>query len=322
MIEIPKWRWHLVDSLAHGRAFWPVHMKLSDPDSDGSLILEVEEAMKSGSLPRMKQIVQKARERLDKMLSSFSKEESKRALQTPRFDISDAVFLKSDVPYERWDEYVKSLPALCVPFSEFWMTWAWRDEDRAANTEFASHLRHTKHEDGSSTLNIQTYIDLPSKGNISEKEEIILRIEGDLELDDFMKGLKINTKESDIIMFVPLLHSLALLGCRNVKTVEVNPPRQIRRRTQQTHGVALCSYRVVIIGNGKSANYSHHEGGGKQGVSICRGHFKTYDEHGLFGNRKGTWWWQNHARGNYESGVVVRDYVVTRKEIPTDYEHK
>jgi len=177
-----KWRWLLVDSLAHGRKFWPVHLKLSTPDSDGQLMLEIEEAKASKDLLRLKQVANQLRDRLSKAFSSFSDEEAKRTLRTPRFDISSAVFLKNDIPYEQWDEYVRSLPALCIPFSEFWMIWGWRSEDGGKDTDFASRLWRNPKEDGSSVIGIETYVDLPSTGNLTEQEEIIMRIDGGIGL--------------------------------------------------------------------------------------------------------------------------------------------
>ena len=66
-----------------------------------------------------------------------------------------------------------------------------------------------------------------------------------------------------------------------------------------------------------------HEGqsetaGLKKALHICRGHFKDYSKHGLFGKYKGLYWWDSHVRGSTEEGVVVKDYAVKpKREEPT-----
>lgn len=272
-------------------------------------MVELEDAKKSGNIVQMKDVAQRARQTIDSMIVTFSSEESRRTLCTPRFDISSAVFIKNDISYDKWNDYVRSLPALSVPFPEFWMIWGWYDGDRDAS--FASRLKQSSRQDGSGLLSIETFVDIPGKNSATE-EQLVIKIEGELELNAEMKATEIRTEGNDIILFIPLLHSLALLGCRNVKTTEAIAPRQLRRQVMRTHGVALCSYHIVTIGNNKSKSQARPDGGGHRGISICRGHFKTYDEHGLFGSRKGTWWWQSTARGGYEDGVTVRDYVLDR----------
>ena len=50
----------------------------------------------------------------------------------------------------------------------------------------------------------------------------------------------------------------------------------------------------------------------KQGLHICRGHFKDYTRgRGLFGRFKGLYWWDSQVRGTAEKGIVVKDYRVS-----------
>jgi len=39
-----------------------------------------------------------------------------------------------------------------------------------------------------------------------------------------------------------------------------------------------------------------------------RGHYKEYGEKGLFGKRKGVFWWSPHLAGDKRAGIVTKDY--------------
>jgi hypothetical protein len=118
-------------------------------------------------------------------------------------------------------------------------------------------------------------------------------------------------KKSANFAAAPSLYALALMGCKNSSLAAVTPSRQQLRYAQRVNGVALVSYNVVTI---KSKRNPPHSGSGRPvahrgtAMHICRGHFKTYDNGKLFGNRAGTWWWADHARGDGSNGVIVKDY--------------
>ena len=48
-----------------------------------------------------------------------------------------------------------------------------------------------------------------------------------------------------------------------------------------------------------------------QRLHLCRGHFKDYREHGLFGRQRGIYWWDMQARGKAAMGEVRKDYRVS-----------
>ena len=52
-------------------------------------------------------------------------------------------------------------------------------------------------------------------------------------------------------------------------------------------------------------------------LHICRGHFKDFSNHGLFGKYRGTYWWPMHTRGSSDNGLVVKDYRVLASNTPT-----
>jgi hypothetical protein len=48
-----------------------------------------------------------------------------------------------------------------------------------------------------------------------------------------------------------------------------------------------------------------------QALHICRGHFKDYRQHGLFGKLKAIFWWDQALRGSEGDGVIQKTYKVT-----------
>lgn len=48
----------------------------------------------------------------------------------------------------------------------------------------------------------------------------------------------------------------------------------------------------------------------QRALHICRGHFKTYQDQGLFGKHKGTFWVPMHLRGTAEEGIVRKEYKI------------
>ena len=71
------------------------------------------------------------------------------------------------------------------------------------------------------------------------------------------------------------------------RTVEIRPIRRIIETEKQNRNVS-----------------------GSVALHMCRGHFKDYREHGLFGKEKGIYWWDAHVRGKAENGIVDKDYRV------------
>lgn len=316
MSQDVRWRWLLTDALAHGRKWYnPLHSSFVDTPEYTALHEQYEE---EGDLRAKLNIAKLMAKLLGNKLAAFycgfNHVEAAKILKTPRFDISDA-FIKADIP-DSQEDYFAKLPSLAIPFPEFWIEWQWSGDNRTAH--FCCRIVSSYPlEDGYVRLKMTTFAWLPRD---DKQDESCLKYEATafLSADRKIERLLVegeHTKSEGILMF-PCIHAMALLGCKNVKTTEMRAPRPLRRNVERTFGVALCSYRVVTIVQGKKQRGSevskHHAGG--RAMSICRGHFKTYDEHGLFGNKKGTWWWQDHVRGEYECGVVVKDYALQVKK--------
>jgi len=48
----------------------------------------------------------------------------------------------------------------------------------------------------------------------------------------------------------------------------------------------------------------------QKALHICRGHFKDYRKSGLFGKIAGIFWWDQHARGSADCGIVKSTHVI------------
>jgi hypothetical protein len=112
------------------------------------------------------------------------------------------------------------------------------------------------------------------------------------------------------LYFTPVFLAISLLHCKNVEIVERKreyAPRKARRRDP------LCWYHVLEIEPMRRIleTEGHASTNGlKMALHICRGHFKDYRERGLFGKKRGIFWWDSHVRGTPDAGIVAKDYKV------------
>lgn len=112
----------------------------------------------------------------------------------------------------------------------------------------------------------------------------------------------------------PGLLTLSFLHCRNVTRTVNTPPPALNKKHRRNHGVDLVRYHTREIQPFRKI--LRREGGMSAGtpleraLHICRGHFRTYRERGLFGRYQGTFWIPMHVRGSAGEGMVVIDYCV------------
>jgi hypothetical protein len=108
-----------------------------------------------------------------------------------------------------------------------------------------------------------------------------------------------------------ILTTLNFLHCKNV-VAQPNEFHHIRNRRLKKEGRPYFEkYYTLHIDSIKHT--LKHEGqvetvGLKRALHLCRGHFSTYDEKGLFGKYYGKFWIPDHARGNPEIGAIEKDY--------------
>lgn len=127
---------------------------------------------------------------------------------------------------------------------------------------------------------------------------------------------EIRERMFDSLLMVAQVSWLAMsfMHCKNVR-VEKGPaiPEKLRRARERNGKLPLFRHHTVIIDPSRPAMSSAPNGvseGSAQALHICRGHFKDFRERGLFGRKKGVYWWPMHLRGSAANGTVGKDYEV------------
>jgi hypothetical protein len=117
----------------------------------------------------------------------------------------------------------------------------------------------------------------------------------------------------------PTLLAMSFCHCRNIEVEENQPQRAERRRQNKTGTPSLRWHNVKIDPMRKILDPIRAEKGGslQSALHICRGHFKHFKDKGLFGKHQGVWWWNMHARGSPEHGIVKKTYAVEAPNIST-----
>jgi len=131
-------------------------------------------------------------------------------------------------------------------------------------------------------------------------------VQGRDQIDKFMSSV------NDLI-FIPLL-SLSFLHCKNVVVKKCSVARDKVQRSRIKDGkLPFFNFHTIVIEPVKKI--IRDVGGQDVGISprslhICRGHFKDFSVHGLFGKYKGRYWWPMHKRGDADIGVTDKDYLI------------
>jgi hypothetical protein len=113
------------------------------------------------------------------------------------------------------------------------------------------------------------------------------------------------------VFLAPALLAVSFMHCRNTVVRDVAPEPRLEKANRRRGKPPFVRYKVLEIEPVKkilAAQGNAQVTGLKQALHICRGHFKDYREHGLFGKRKGLYWWDMHVRGTVKQGVVLKDY--------------
>lgn len=112
------------------------------------------------------------------------------------------------------------------------------------------------------------------------------------------------------------LFAMTLANCKNVnletvREIVVPNIRHLKKSIKKKdpcikeYVLNISPMKKVLKNEGRIV-----ENGTGKALHLCRGHFKDYREHGLFGKEKGVYWWDAHVRGKTENGVVEKDYRV------------
>lgn len=108
----------------------------------------------------------------------------------------------------------------------------------------------------------------------------------------------------------PAALALTFLNCKNTFIVENKPDAKLQKAHTAAHQRPLVSFKTLEIKVLKQILAASTGGTTdiKRSLHICRGHFKDFREHGLFGRSKGLYWWGPQARGTASKGVALKDY--------------
>lgn len=116
-----------------------------------------------------------------------------------------------------------------------------------------------------------------------------------------------------LAMMAPGLFAVSLMHCTNIRRLEETPPPALSRRHEREHGRPLARYLVLIVDPGRETLLRDRGPDTSEAtgpLTLCRGHFATYDERPLFGRLRGTFWKPAHVRGALSAGVRLKDYRV------------
>jgi hypothetical protein len=118
-------------------------------------------------------------------------------------------------------------------------------------------------------------------------------------------------------LLMPMWLALSFLHCKNVSTTKEDPchsrkpPKPGERcRRLHYHVLNIKPMQEVLRREGQSQTT-----GLKKALHICRGHFKDYQQKGLFGKYPGLFWWDSHIRGRSEQGITVKDYAISTPDL-------
>lgn len=108
--------------------------------------------------------------------------------------------------------------------------------------------------------------------------------------------------------------SLSFMHCKNINIEKSAPiPSKLQKSRLLKGKHSLLRHHTIIVSptsSIKPIKGESKEETESRALHICRGHFKKFDEHALFGKHKGTYWWPMHSRGSMEHGKIMKDYAV------------
>lgn len=112
----------------------------------------------------------------------------------------------------------------------------------------------------------------------------------------------------------PFMFCLALLNCRNVKTVDVPPQPAPILKQRAKKGIPYIQYKTLEVTPLRTVSQGGQRKDGTpepKALHFVRGHFKDFSDKGLFGKFKGVYWWSSQVRGDVSKGIIDKDYRVS-----------
>lgn len=247
----------------------------------------------------------------------------------------------------KWD-VMSEFPCLSPPFRDFWVDMCIPDAITATNGEtfhfdVKKHAYHFRAFDTVDAAQEQEYVSLPDKWD-EFQIAAVLRMDSYVNLDGrtpwgpneryylpidphgaaldqpfCIHQNEVADFEQQLASYFlpPTLLTISFLHCKNVEIEENEPDAKLqkarRRRGKEPHvtfkTLNILPMTKILREHGQSSTH-----GLKTALHICRGHFKNFQDKGLFGKHKGLFWWDSQVRGKATEGVVVKGYAVRALE--------
>lgn len=123
-----------------------------------------------------------------------------------------------------------------------------------------------------------------------------------------------HANEVSWFLSVPFM-ALLFLHFKNVRIAASPAPSPRLQKARQDKGKPpLLRWHTLTVSPVRNAVASANGGSSSltpRALHRIRGHYKTYtDENRLFGKYTGMYWWDAHARGSRQAGIVLKDYRV------------
>lgn len=151
------------------------------------------------------------------------------------------------------------------------------------------------------------------------------------EVEEFLSGSgeyyeKVTTRSlimlSQHLRFVG--YCIRVMCCKNVQYVDNVPSPALEKAFVRRHSRPMTRYKTLELAvSGESVDVARRIGEKRQSLGLmpvhtCRGHFAEYGpmfgKGLLFGKYEGRFWVPPHLKGSKASGVVYKEYKVTKKE--------
>lgn len=111
----------------------------------------------------------------------------------------------------------------------------------------------------------------------------------------------------------PVLLAICFCHCKNVEVVKNPIEPELRKAWAKKGRFPVDKFYTLSISPIKrilSEAMKSNQCGGAKALHICRGHFKDFRNHGLFGKHKGMFWWDMNLRGSSKYGTIKKDYQI------------
>lgn len=131
---------------------------------------------------------------------------------------------------------------------------------------------------------------------------------------------KIHPDKWDQVTYSHFLGSIIILSqfldfisCKNIKMIKKTPSKTVNKKRIKKGKKPFNSYYILKIKNTNQQPSVNSNDTWSNRIHICRGHFKEYtEEKPLFGRFTGRYWWTPQVRGNKRTGIIKKDYLITK----------